>query len=287
MVDFPIKTSIYKGFSMAMLNNQMVSMLPFPMDPAVPSERKWDWDMVTRGLYKYLLRQWPWIHRDCCQLCKFSNPSMRRFCMCSSIYNHSHVLLGTKTPWCVFPKIYKDFPMNQGLQYVQNVKSPFWGYVFSSMFSVSPSPWSSIQFRYPKKLGLWISKNLINTLAKWSKLLDAKTMVKPWLNHQYYQLMSVKPCENPAFCTQGPRDHPRLRQGARRDLGAVSDPTMALLLIFHGFSQLNLHRINMHSNIYQHLPNICITQLCIGIPMVYQHHASQMGQLINLPILRI
>ena len=24
MVDFPIKTSIYKGFSMAMLNNQMV-----------------------------------------------------------------------------------------------------------------------------------------------------------------------------------------------------------------------------------------------------------------------
>ena len=26
MVDFPIKTSIYKGFSMAMLNNQMVSV---------------------------------------------------------------------------------------------------------------------------------------------------------------------------------------------------------------------------------------------------------------------
>ena len=57
---------------MAMLNNQMVSMLPSPMDPAVPSERKWDWDMVTRRLYKYLLRQWPWIHRDCCQLCKFT-----------------------------------------------------------------------------------------------------------------------------------------------------------------------------------------------------------------------
>ena len=35
--DFPIKTSIYKGFSMAMLNNQMVSIIPMtnfgPMAP--------------------------------------------------------------------------------------------------------------------------------------------------------------------------------------------------------------------------------------------------------------
>ena len=29
IVDFPIKTSIYKGFSMAMLNNQMVVFIGF------------------------------------------------------------------------------------------------------------------------------------------------------------------------------------------------------------------------------------------------------------------
>ena len=36
IVDFPIKTSIYKGFSMAMLNNQMVYHIPwFRMKPCV------------------------------------------------------------------------------------------------------------------------------------------------------------------------------------------------------------------------------------------------------------
>ena len=37
----------------------------FPMDPVVPSERKWDWGIIYSNLegFLYLLRQWPWIHR--------------------------------------------------------------------------------------------------------------------------------------------------------------------------------------------------------------------------------
>jgi hypothetical protein len=33
--DFPIKTSIYKGFSMAMLNNQRVNHVVFPIGIAI------------------------------------------------------------------------------------------------------------------------------------------------------------------------------------------------------------------------------------------------------------
>ena len=32
-----------------------------PMDPAVPSERKWDWGMMTRGLSTF--SDSVWIHR--------------------------------------------------------------------------------------------------------------------------------------------------------------------------------------------------------------------------------
>ena len=38
-----------------------------PMDPVVPSERKWDWGIIYYNLegFLYLLTQWPWIHKAC------------------------------------------------------------------------------------------------------------------------------------------------------------------------------------------------------------------------------
>ena len=46
--DVPIKTSFYNGFSIVMLNNQMVLHFTILlMDPAVPSERKCDLGMMT------------------------------------------------------------------------------------------------------------------------------------------------------------------------------------------------------------------------------------------------
>ena len=47
MVDFPIKTSIYKGFSMAMLNNQRVESHLNPL--AAPTSRPISWASRRAG----------------------------------------------------------------------------------------------------------------------------------------------------------------------------------------------------------------------------------------------
>ena len=58
------KSTVNGPFSMAMLVYQRVIVL---RDPAVPSERKWDWGIMYYSLEGdlYLLRQWPWIQREC------------------------------------------------------------------------------------------------------------------------------------------------------------------------------------------------------------------------------
>ena len=89
-------------------------MKSIPMDPGtVPSERKWDWGIIYYNLevFLYLLRQWPWIHRDIKSIGFFAGSKSHDKFVDSFVNSSGNFLQSSQQP--PFPSIPYSAPVSQ------------------------------------------------------------------------------------------------------------------------------------------------------------------------------